>query len=576
MNKATGNIRIQAPSDMFVLRLLNNRLREMGTSAEGALECNVPPGYYVARCELGGPAMEAGVRVNAGEHVTIAFGQQQTRVDCKGPKGGIKTTRDQRAMPEFTSAAPVAGAVNNHEYYEMHARELVARPEADLCWKVAGARLIVMIRRLSATDGRRVALRGFKLLDVTGAEVTNFSGRKPNTMRSADDAAFGRYAFSVDLPSGGYLLAWPASYGHPDELTCLPIWLPHQGERGKAVCSVYLGVQTGEKFADPSMASMHLGFLSSPDAGYSGGGIADRPMPELSGTATEFALASLRTGRRQLTDRMLRRLLHEKFAYPMGGILGAYMLCERDTVNWKLFDEVIGNLYRLVGDHPDVRALIAVAESRGHSLKKLPALANLRTVAANFPPTVLAGLNALRSAEKSIAPGSLAALAALEAAPTGPWTTFPVPVKTAPPKEPSKQTVSQQRLLATRSFLNEPGLRLGDISNEQSLEKLIGRSTKRSLDRHLASLEASFTEAASKQAGLAAYVQQTITSREKEFAKALEKQAKIWARDSRSGTKPSEKLRSMMETAMIQLLGTGLTEESAKRVLDGVKWPKLK
>ena len=425
----TGTIVLEADNPMYVLRLLDNRFWQVAESTAGRLEVKVPPGLYTARCETGGEAARRVIRVAAEQTVTERF--------------------HGKDLPRLESSAPVSGAVNNHEYYKDHVSGLSNAETADAVWPpqspaLAKARLIVMNRRLEEGSKAMVSLKGFRLLSQGGEAVTDFVRRMPKGLakkkqgewqnqearRSNEDKDVGRDSFSINLPPGGYLLAWPDPYGPKGQTVCVPLWLP-AGKPVPWVACAFLGVSSGEGCPAPGSLSFHLGRRNSaaPNRAVFDPGDRDRrdrPADSVA-TATELALASLRTGRRQLSSEMLQSLLLDKYSNPMSGILGACMLCQRSEPDWKLFDEVMGNLHRLVPDHPDLPGLEALAKSRGWRSKPdaHPPL--------NFPPmlqpclTALAAMDWQAARQPRIASGSLAELATLSTYSTGLWTTFTLP-----------------------------------------------------------------------------------------------------------------------------------------------------
>jgi hypothetical protein len=232
----TGRVTIRAPAPMYVLRLLDRRFWEVASSSTGELRKSVAPGWYMARCEMGGPAMQKSIRIVAGEHIEYTF--------------------ESAAGPSMPSAAPVAGAQNNHEYYQQHALELSRAAHADLRRGSGACRLVILNRRLSEDSSTAVTLKGFHLLDARGRVVSNLvrhERKSGEAVRRREDRQFGRASYSLDLTPGGYLLAWPSGSGRRSR-TCLPLWLPTGW-----VTSVFLGVAGEQTVPEPDRASIHMG-----------------------------------------------------------------------------------------------------------------------------------------------------------------------------------------------------------------------------------------------------------------------------------------------------------------------------
>jgi hypothetical protein len=456
----TGRVTIRAPAPMYVLRLLDRRFWEVASSSTGELRKSVAPGWYMARCEMGGPAMQKSIRIVAGEHIEYTF--------------------ESAAGPSMPSAAPVAGAQNNHEYYQQHALELSRAAHADLRRGSGACRLVILNRRLSEDSSTAVTLKGFHLLDARGRVVSNLvrhERKSGEAVRRREDRQFGRASYSLDLTPGGYLLAWPSGSGRRSR-TCLPLWLPTGW-----VTSVFLGVAGEQTVPEPDRASIHMGPRNGDRFG----------MHTAEGTATELALASLRTGRRQLTDRMLREMLHAKFSNPMCGLLGAYMLCEREEPDWDLFGVVLNNLRGLIPGHPDLEGLAAVALKRGWAPKR-----TWTSHPITFPAVVRSGLRALSDLEWQdgmdlLTSYSLAEVACRHMTARGPWTLFtkiqqPVSKKIVSPyhdKDLANTITTRNIVIGRINFLPESEDR-SSPTPEVAVEATKVRKIRKSITRKLA------------------------------------------------------------------------------------------
>jgi hypothetical protein len=418
----TGKIVITAPNNMFVLRLLDDQLWEVAVSAGRELRVSVPQGLYVARCEMGGPSAQKTFRVTPGTTTRVNFLPDD--------------------LPGIPTSAPVSGATNEHEYYKEHVKKLSLAESADARWKKKEARLIVMNRRLQENSKVKVSLTGFRLLTTQGEVVTGFARSKSaagEDNRQRDDNDVGRASLSIDLPAGGYLLEWPPSAAPRGKRIVFPLWIAPGW-----VTSLFLGVCEGEKHPDPASISLHLGMLHEPDiGGFHAGDTGVNNTQDLVGTATELALASLRTGRRQLADSMLEQLLWDKFVNPMSGILGAYMLCQRDKTNWGLLSHVISRLNELLPGHPDIQGIIAVARNGGWDSTEDPQ-------PIDFPPMLQLGLSAVSDFEwhtkiPLVKEASIAEQASLQNASNGLWTTLLMQVKGSVSSSTSKAKSTPQK-----------------------------------------------------------------------------------------------------------------------------------
>jgi hypothetical protein len=109
----------------------------------------------------------------------------------------------------------------------------------------------------------------------------------------------------------------------------------------------------------------------------------------------------------------------------MLGLLGAHMLLDRREPQLGLLTEVLINLGRLLGPHPDISALVLMSSRRFGNELPLQGMVNH---APEFPPVLRAGVNAMLDAEwNSLKPanlGSLDAAARYHLLPEEPWTFF--------------------------------------------------------------------------------------------------------------------------------------------------------
>jgi len=381
-------ISVQGQDRVVPVEILDQTYRRNGRGY-GRLNMNLPPGLYIARCNMAGSLAERIVKVQEGRITDVIFNENE--------------------IPSLLSAAPVRGSISLHEYYASAATEASRTPKEKIG---AGANLMFFASVYRGTTTGQttlktpVHLRGLKVLSENRKkEIVVLPGRD---VLQEDDIRYGRAAWSVELNPGGYILEWPAEDLGLGYRSYLPLWL--------------------------SQGWTTAIFANSPPAG----GVPDRrtlsiqmcrkefqPYDDPTMTAAELALASLRSGRRQLADDDLRRLLHEKFKNPMLGILGAHMLLQQQQPQVALLAEVILNLEHLLGDHPDVSALRLMARHRFRTESQFQAASNSPP---EFPPILRAGIDAMLDAEwdsgESAKFGDLDSAARYQLLPEEPWTFF--------------------------------------------------------------------------------------------------------------------------------------------------------
>ena len=92
--RCDAKISITTQYDLFPVELFDQQFRRI-ERGYGRLEAEVKPGLYLARCEVGGPAIERVVKVVSEQTVPVHFSQPDI-------------------MP---SPSPVAGSVSRHQFY---------------------------------------------------------------------------------------------------------------------------------------------------------------------------------------------------------------------------------------------------------------------------------------------------------------------------------------------------------------------------------------------------------------------------------------------------------------------------
>lgn len=85
---------------------------------------------------------------------------------------------------------------------------------------------------------------------------------------------------------------------------------------------------------------------------------------------TELARLALAGNRKAMPSRDdLREMLVHKFEDPMLGIYAAHLLLREPEIRVDLLEIVLGNLFSMLGEHPDVQALrLKLDELRGREL----------------------------------------------------------------------------------------------------------------------------------------------------------------------------------------------------------------
>ena len=374
--KAT--IRLSSGESPAELKLIDHQFKTVAYGY-GSLEKKVSPGLY---------------------QLEISAGTSQTR-EFISLKPGEEYTREDLDVP-FMSTAPVASAVNSHEYQGYPAQELSRNPNQHFG---AGGRLVIFFRNTGKDSSIPINIDSYSLLTADFEPLCNLQDA---VIREAPS---GWIALSAEVDPGGYILRntqeWSPESHRTESRTAaadLPIWVE----------SEWITLAFVPNWADrhsPSLAqtSIHMATIGM---GF------DYDNNQLN-ASMEMALNGLKQGRPLLPSDILQYILDEKFSNPMLGIVGAQSLLLETKPRWGLFDIVRKNLKKLIPNHPDVIALFVMGKERRGNV------ARSRVTPVSFPPMLNGAYRGLitRDAEEPgiIAPNTLAEQAASRLYRQGPW-----------------------------------------------------------------------------------------------------------------------------------------------------------
>ncbi|MBK7828413.1 caspase family protein [Nannocystis sp.] len=236
-----------------------------------------------------------------------------------GTDGVLRVDFDRPA-----SIAPVNGSVGSNETHQEAAHAL-AQPVPSIHAPPEVPNLAVIVRRRRGdADGPAVTINSVAVSGTLPLDGT----------RSHD----GRFAGMSWIGTGNVLVRFP------DDRR-LPLWLSH-------AWITYVFTPADERgHASLDGASIHMRRRGD-------GLVAHREDPDTNALA-EYTLLSLIHGAPAITTADLARLLDEKWANPMAGILGAHVLLLEDHLRDDLLDVVLTNLDRLVPGHPELLGIRA-------------------------------------------------------------------------------------------------------------------------------------------------------------------------------------------------------------------------
>ncbi|MEM8885814.1 MAG: hypothetical protein AAGD14_17245 [Planctomycetota bacterium] len=325
-----ATLRIRAADEGTEIFVMDAGLKRVAIGL-GDLEEQVEPGLYKVRFRSG-----------AAQHDQL--------VDATKP--GSSVVVDGPPI-QFRSAVPLVETETTHEYQQGPAYD-VSRT-APLA-RDAGGRLYLFVREVR--EDRDFIVPGLTVHRLDGSEIAtlgegveNLHGRWASLHLELDP---GTYALRVQSPPlGEYEIFVTASPGWQTQVFFAMEDFWREGEPVRA---------PSLRTASVLMAEAHRGF----DPG-------DERV-----RVCELARQALAQGRDVVSRNVMQKLLHGKFEAPMLGILAANLLLRRHRPNWELLRTVCGNLYNVLGAHPDVDALTLVVRgwegSRIDAFKTPPSL----------------------------------------------------------------------------------------------------------------------------------------------------------------------------------------------------------
>lgn len=355
--KVTGTLVVK-PDRTITMRMVPRRIQltdgalQLVGKGFGQLEQKVPAGVYQVSVES---------RETPYKQLVLVRPHVRTEVT-------YKVSEDD----QLASATPVPGSESMHEFFREPLDKLTSCPPT-----ARGSRIIVMTTQ---QQNGPIAWDDITLRSADGRSLKGFGEsllRDPNGSKWA--------AASADVPPGGYVLEWRESTG---EVMRQALW----ASKGWTTL-VFAGIKP-EGTLDGDAVSVYLwplGTSFSPEQKGNADWEQDRTLD--SQRCTELALQSLTQGRQLMAfDQINSQLLVNKFHNPMLGILGCHLLLQRSQLNSKLIKEVIGNLKRLVPNHPDVLALQFLAVQKG--IKAFPA-GKSKLPVLKWPPMLRLGMVAM-------------------------------------------------------------------------------------------------------------------------------------------------------------------------------------
>jgi hypothetical protein len=380
MSSSSGKseILLESVSSLTELRLLDSQ-RRMVAHGFGRIKTELDPGLYHMEVGAGASQKREIISVEAGEpYIDLAI---------EAP---------------FPSAVPLFGTSTRHDVHAQQAAALSREPHRAFGH---GGRLMIFVRNLGEELGEPIHLEA---LELHGGDGTLLAALGSDCKGEPEQGWAGLCA---DVEPGGYCLRTrrPRRRRSGDETVDQAVWVSPGW-----TTLVFIPNRGGRQAPMSDRASIHM---VRTNVGFKPG----QDQAETIHLAVEITLAGLQRGLTRMPREHLSLFLHEKLGNPMLGFLGAHGLLLEKEPDWHLFDVVLGNLSRVVPDHPDGLALRAIGNAR----RGEPAGQNWQV---QFPPMLYLSYRGLIECDATdpglIPDGSLADLAAARLYAQGPWSTW--------------------------------------------------------------------------------------------------------------------------------------------------------
>lgn len=277
------------------------------------LRTNVLPGVYTAR-------------------VLIGEALRDERIIVRPEK---PFSRDL-APPPVSSAIPLTGSAQSHEYHQDAVRnaaadEIVIHDDDD-------SRVFVVLREWTSEGvGRRSSGPLAPTLMLWAADGSDLHAFNSDM---ADAGAHDRAAVQgVGVRAGFYRLASRVG----DAIVEMPVYALAGWHT-----QIYLLSQPTPEGLAPDLGRASV-LWATPNA------VFDPAREDL--LVLESLRSAAESGQRRLTDKGLTEALYEKYANPMLGLVSAHALLQRRAIDQTLLSQVADTLERMLGPIPDVLAL---------------------------------------------------------------------------------------------------------------------------------------------------------------------------------------------------------------------------
>jgi len=314
----TGTLAISAADEASEIFLIDASLRRIA-SGLGKLEREVPLGVYKVRFRSGASQ----------EDRLVEVAELGARVTVESPPVWFRT------------AAPIDETLTTHEYQQAPASATSLSVHVDAG---RGGELFLFVRE--EDDSQPFAVPGVTIHALDSTELAQLdAGESIDDDRWAGiNVRLDPGTYSVRVASGQlgeYEMFATVSQGWQTQvfLVMEDFWKEHEHVRAPSLRSAsMLMAHQGQGF-QPTSRTVRL---------------------------AELARQALSQGRNVISSELMNELLHDKFMDPMLGIIAAHLLRRRHRPDRDLLRVVTGNLLGMLGEHPDLQALLVATKDRSH------------------------------------------------------------------------------------------------------------------------------------------------------------------------------------------------------------------
>jgi hypothetical protein len=332
----------------YQITILDQSLRIVA-SGSGDLSVNLPPGIYKVQASIHRKNWETMVFLEPGK-----------------PPVTVKVP-----ILLINSPIPMAKAAQKHEYHE----EAASLESRKVHLKAGyGSAIFVFARRYTANRQELPTtpvhpLVGLTLHDACGTLIADLHSIAVKNLSPQLDP-WGACNILVDPGYYRLRLALPTGDLVEQHLYASPGWQLQIFAMQSDFCS--LMQETRLNLVDASLFYRRFD-PDDPEKQASPG--YDFSFDQENYRLTEFARLGL-LEKRPVLKSEINEMLWEKFQNPMLGLMGGHLLLMNDNPDLDLLHKVVKNLGRMLGEHPDVRALALLLDQAQptHTFKCLPML----------------------------------------------------------------------------------------------------------------------------------------------------------------------------------------------------------